>query len=132
VSHFGIIVRDLRKQFGEIDIYLFDQSSEDTSSRECEFWAGCGAGRNLVYFLQEVRHQERHSLKNTAEREETQTAFTTFQDMIETRQSTARSLTRLSDISSGHRVASGSVRRSIHQAISNSRLRAPSPYDPFA
>lgn len=44
--------RDLRSQFGEIDIYLFDQLLKgrfDTRRRVLD--AGCGNGRNLVYFM---------------------------------------------------------------------------------
>jgi SAM-dependent methyltransferase len=43
---------ELRQQFGDIDIYLFDQLLRgrfDTRSRVLD--AGCGAGRNLPYFL---------------------------------------------------------------------------------
>ena len=42
----------LRAQFGDIDIYLFDQILKgrfDARSRVLD--AGCGDGRNLVYFL---------------------------------------------------------------------------------
>lgn len=44
---------ELRARFGEIDIYLFDQIARgrfDTRRRVLD--AGCGGGRNLVYFLQ--------------------------------------------------------------------------------
>ncbi len=44
----------LRTQFGEIDIYLFDQLLKGriaTGMRILD--AGCGSGRNLVYFLRE-------------------------------------------------------------------------------
>ncbi|HET7228789.1 MAG TPA: class I SAM-dependent methyltransferase [Longimicrobium sp.] len=43
---------ELRNEFGEIDIYLFDQLLRgrfDYRSRILD--AGCGSGRNLVYFL---------------------------------------------------------------------------------
>jgi len=43
---------ELRNAFGEIDIYLFDQLLRgrfDDRSRILD--AGCGSGRNLVYFL---------------------------------------------------------------------------------
>lgn len=43
---------DIREAFGEIDIYLFDQLLKgriDSSMRLLD--AGCGNGRNLVYFL---------------------------------------------------------------------------------
>lgn len=42
----------LRQQFGDIDIYLFDQILRgrfDTRRRVLD--AGCGDGRNLIYFL---------------------------------------------------------------------------------
>ncbi len=45
--------RELKDQFGEIDIYLFDQLLRgrfDNRSRVLD--AGCGDGRNLVYLLQ--------------------------------------------------------------------------------
>jgi SAM-dependent methyltransferase len=43
---------DLQTQFGHIDIYLFDQllrARAPRGARICD--AGCGSGRNLVYFL---------------------------------------------------------------------------------
>jgi SAM-dependent methyltransferase len=43
---------DLRRQFGEIDIYLFDQLLRGripSAARVLD--AGCGGGRNLVYLL---------------------------------------------------------------------------------
>src|SRR5688500_1959404 len=43
---------DLRAQFGEIDVYLFDpllRGRCDGTRRILD--AGCGAGRNLPYFL---------------------------------------------------------------------------------
>jgi tellurite methyltransferase len=43
---------ELRQQFGDIDIYLFDQILRgrfDTRRRVLD--AGCGDGRNLIYFL---------------------------------------------------------------------------------
>ncbi len=45
---------DLHALFGHIDIYLFDQllrGRVPRSARICD--AGCGSGRNLVYFLRE-------------------------------------------------------------------------------
>jgi tellurite methyltransferase len=43
---------NLRDQFGEIDIYLFDQLLKGRlSPRMSILDAGCGGGRNLVYFL---------------------------------------------------------------------------------
>jgi SAM-dependent methyltransferase len=45
---------DLRAQFGEIDIYLFDQLLRDRITPGMAiFDAGCGFGRNLVYLLRE-------------------------------------------------------------------------------
>jgi SAM-dependent methyltransferase len=44
----------LREQFGQIDIYLFDQILRGRIAPGMRvFDAGCGAGRNLVYFLKE-------------------------------------------------------------------------------
>ena len=44
----------LREQFGDIDIYLFDQLLRGRIPPGTTiFDAGCGAGRNLVYFLRE-------------------------------------------------------------------------------
>ncbi|MCW3116974.1 MAG: methyltransferase protein [Chitinophagaceae bacterium] len=44
--------RDLQENFGNIDIYLFDQLLKGRFD-DCKtvMDAGCGAGRNLVYFL---------------------------------------------------------------------------------
>src|SRR5579871_5446801 len=45
---------DLREQFGQIDIYLFDQLLRGRLTRDMRILdAGCGFGRNLVYFLRE-------------------------------------------------------------------------------
>lgn len=44
----------LQEQFGAIDIYLFDQLLKGNISQEMTILeAGCGFGRNLVYFLRE-------------------------------------------------------------------------------
>jgi SAM-dependent methyltransferase len=44
----------LQEQFGQIDIYLFDQLLRGRiRPGMVVFDAGCGAGRNLVYFLRE-------------------------------------------------------------------------------
>ena len=44
----------LQEQFGSIDIYLFDQLLKGNISAEMTILdAGCGFGRNLVYFLRE-------------------------------------------------------------------------------
>jgi SAM-dependent methyltransferase len=43
---------DLQKEFGNIDIYLFDQLLKGRISSHISILdAGCGGGRNLVYFL---------------------------------------------------------------------------------
>ena len=43
---------ELRSSFGEIDIYLFDQLAKGRFDRRRRVLdAGCGDGRNLVYFL---------------------------------------------------------------------------------
>ncbi len=43
---------DIQAQFGQIDIYLFDQVLRGRVPRSARiFDAGCGSGRNLVYFL---------------------------------------------------------------------------------
>jgi 2-polyprenyl-3-methyl-5-hydroxy-6-metoxy-1,4-benzoquinol methylase len=45
---------DLRQQFGQIDIYLFDQLLRGRISPGMRILdAGCGDGRNLVYLLRE-------------------------------------------------------------------------------
>jgi tellurite methyltransferase len=45
---------NLQEQFGQIDIYLFDQILRGRISPGLRiFDAGCGGGRNLVYFLRE-------------------------------------------------------------------------------
>ena len=45
---------DLDQQFGQIDIYLFDQLLRGRIAPGMRiFDAGCGFGRNLVYFLRE-------------------------------------------------------------------------------
>ncbi len=44
---------ELRSRFGEIDIYLFDQLLKGRfDGARTLLDAGCGSGRNLVYFLQ--------------------------------------------------------------------------------
>lgn len=44
----------LRQQFGGIDVYLFDQLLKGRFETRMKILdAGCGAGRNLVYFLRE-------------------------------------------------------------------------------
>jgi tellurite methyltransferase len=46
--------RELRAQFGDIDIYLFDQLLRGRIAPGMRILdAGCGGGRNLVYFLRE-------------------------------------------------------------------------------
>jgi tellurite methyltransferase len=45
---------DLQRQFGEIDIYLFDQLLRGRITHGMRILdAGCGGGRNLVYLLRE-------------------------------------------------------------------------------
>jgi tellurite methyltransferase len=47
-------MRDLQQQFGQIDIYLFDQLLRGRIKPGMRiFDAGCGYGRNLVYLLRE-------------------------------------------------------------------------------
>lgn len=47
------IGRELRSQFGDIDIYLFDQILRGRfDARPRVLDAGCGDGRNLIYLLQ--------------------------------------------------------------------------------
>jgi 2-polyprenyl-3-methyl-5-hydroxy-6-metoxy-1,4-benzoquinol methylase len=47
-------VPDLNEQFGDIDIYLFDQILRGRITPGMQLLdAGCGLGRNLVYFLRE-------------------------------------------------------------------------------
>jgi len=44
---------DLHRQLGEIDIYLFDQIMRGRFDRRLRLLdAGCGGGRNLIWFLQ--------------------------------------------------------------------------------
>ena len=46
-------MQDLQKQFGEIDIYLFDQILKGRFDNcKTVLDAGCGSGRNLNWFLQ--------------------------------------------------------------------------------
>jgi tellurite methyltransferase len=43
---------NVRELFGDIDIYLFDQILKNQFNRQMSILdAGCGAGRNLIYFL---------------------------------------------------------------------------------
>ena len=47
-------VPTIQEQFGQIDIYLFDQLLKGRISPGMRILdAGCGSGRNLVYFLRE-------------------------------------------------------------------------------
>jgi SAM-dependent methyltransferase len=49
-----MITPTLQEQFGQIDIYLFDQILKGHISPGMRILdAGCGSGRNLVYFLRE-------------------------------------------------------------------------------
>jgi SAM-dependent methyltransferase len=44
----------VREQFGDIDVYLFDQILKGRFSSDMKILdAGCGSGRNLVYFLRQ-------------------------------------------------------------------------------
>jgi len=44
--------QDLQQQFGGIDIYLFDQLLKGRITSEMRVLdAGCGGGRNLIYFF---------------------------------------------------------------------------------
>ena len=46
------IALNLQQQFGSIDIYLFDQLLKGRLARNMSMLdAGCGSGRNLVYFM---------------------------------------------------------------------------------
>src|SRR4051794_29710692 len=48
----GLFMSDLRQQFGDIDIYLFDQLLRGRITPGMRILdAGCGSGRNLVYLL---------------------------------------------------------------------------------
>jgi SAM-dependent methyltransferase len=50
----NIAVPDLQHQFGQIDIYIFDQLLRGRITKGMRiFDAGCGSGRNLVYLLRE-------------------------------------------------------------------------------
>ncbi|MGI8655648.1 MAG: class I SAM-dependent methyltransferase [Pyrinomonadaceae bacterium] len=45
---------ELREQFGNIDIYLFDQLLKGRFNTDMRLLdAGCGDGRNLIYFMRE-------------------------------------------------------------------------------
>src|ERR1700761_8157309 len=49
-----MLIPTLREQFGQIDIYLFDQLLKCRIAAGMRILdAGCGFGRNLVYFLRE-------------------------------------------------------------------------------
>ncbi len=46
------MVNELREQFGDIDIYLFDQLLKGRITQEMRILdAGCGSGRNITYLL---------------------------------------------------------------------------------
>lgn len=50
----GLVSRALTEQFGDVDIYLFDQFLKGRFDRRHSVLdAGCGEGRNLVYLLQQ-------------------------------------------------------------------------------
>ena len=47
-------MKNIKEIFGNIDIYLFDQLQKDRFSPYMKILdAGCGGGRNLIYFLRE-------------------------------------------------------------------------------
>jgi len=51
-SHVPAVSADLQREFGEVDIYLFDQLLRGRFDRRRRILdAGCGGGRNLPYFL---------------------------------------------------------------------------------
>src|ERR1044071_1288177 len=51
-SDLSTVPAELRREFGEIDIYLFDQLLRGRFDRRRRVLdAGCGAGRNLPYFF---------------------------------------------------------------------------------
>jgi len=46
------IQQNIQERFGNIDIYLFDQLAKGTYDNcKTVLDAGCGGGRNLLYFL---------------------------------------------------------------------------------
>lgn len=50
---FHIPLTSLRAQFGDIDIYLFDQLMKGRIQKDVQLLdAGCGAGRNIAYLMQ--------------------------------------------------------------------------------
>ena len=50
---FHIPLSSLRSQFGNIDIYLFDQLLKGRIQKGMQLLdAGCGAGRNIAYLMQ--------------------------------------------------------------------------------
>jgi tellurite methyltransferase len=52
LEYYSVKMRDLREYFGQIDIYLFDQILRGRIVPGMSILdAGCGGGRNLVYFL---------------------------------------------------------------------------------
>src|SRR5690606_37150496 len=53
-SRIHMMALTLQEQFGQIDIYLYDQLLKGRITPGMRiFDAGCGAGRNIVYFLRE-------------------------------------------------------------------------------
>ena len=49
-----IFMKNIGEIFGNIDVYLFDQIQKGRFSTEMKILdAGCGGGRNLIYFMRE-------------------------------------------------------------------------------
>lgn len=47
----------IKDEFGDIDIYLFDQLLKNKIRKDAKILdAGCGSGRNLHYFLKHKYH----------------------------------------------------------------------------
>ncbi len=52
MTNYYLNMENIREIFGDIDIYLFDQIQKGRFTREMKILdAGCGGGRNLIYFL---------------------------------------------------------------------------------
>ena len=70
----SVVSEDLREQFGNIDIYIFDQLLRGRITKDARILdAGCGHGRNLVYLMREgfdVRGVDADPLAIAATREQ--------------------------------------------------------------